>query len=245
MVERGVWLIAVQATATGRSRASAELGLTLRSVLLSPRAGFASVFNSARRREQAGARPAEGVAPYVLAALGGVAGMVLWLKIGSLLGLREVAAADFRWSYLAVAAVAGALLALVTQLIWGYIGAATARAFGAHSRARDLRVVWGASAFPQVIALVVLVPLDLLLVGTETFTSERLDDQLATGWAALSIAFSASLAVWSLFIFVRGVEAAASISVAKTIAISAVALLCLVVIVGGSITGAAALGGGA
>lgn len=245
MAERGVWLIASQATATGRSHASAQLGLTLRSVLLSPRAGFESVFSSARRREQSGARPAEGLAPYVLAALGGAALMVLWLKVGGLLGLREVAAADFRWSYLAVAAVAGALLALVTQLIWGYLGAAAGRAFGAHSPARDLRVAWGASAFPQVIALLVFLPLDLVIVGPETFTSERLADPLATGWAALSIALSASLAVWSIFIFVRGVEVATSTPIGKAIAISFVALLCLATIVGGSIAGAAALGGGA
>jgi hypothetical protein len=244
MVERGVWLIAAPAT-TVRSQASAQLGLTLRSVLLSPRAGFASVFASARRREQTGARPAEGVAPYVLAALGGMALMILWLKLGSLLSLREVAAADFRWSYLAVAAVAGALVALVTQLIWGYVGAAIVRAFGAHSPARDLRVAWGASAFPHVIALLVLLPLDLVIVGTDTFTSERLDDPLATGWAALSIAFSASLAVWSAFIFVRGVEVATSTPVVKAIAISFVALGCLAAIVGGSIAVATALSGGA
>lgn len=169
--------------------------------------------------------------------------MALWLKLGSLVGLREVAASDFKWSYLAVAAVAGALLALVTQLIWGYIGATVVRAFGANSPARDLRVAWGASAFPQVIALLVLIPLDLVIVGTDTFTSERLDDSLATGWAALSIALSASLAVWSIFIFVRGVEVATSTTIVKAIAISFVALLCLAAIVGGSIAGAAALSG--
>lgn len=243
MVERGVRLIAAQATATGRSQASAQLGLTLRSVLLSPRAGFASVFASARRREQTGARPAEGIAPYILAALGGVALMLLWLKIGSLIGTRRVAAVDFRWSYLVVAGIAGALIALVVQSIWGYLGAGVARTLGTHSPARDLRTTWGASAFPQVIALAVLLPLDLLIVGTETFTSERLDDSLATGWAALSIAFSVSLVVWSAFIFVRGVEVATSTPPLKAIAISFVAVVCLAAIVGGSIAGALALGG--
>ena len=169
--------------------------------------------------------------------------MILWLKLGSLLGFRDVAAADFRWSFLAIALVAGALLALVTQIVWGYVGAAVVRAFGSHAPARDLRVVWGASAFPQVIALFVLLPLDLLIVGTDSFTSERLDDQLATGWAALSIAFSASLVVWSTFIFVRGVEVAASTTVIKAIGLSFLAVLCLAAIVGGSIAGANALGG--
>lgn len=171
--------------------------------------------------------------------------MVLWLKLGSLIGTRKVAAADFRWSYLAVAAVAGALIALIAQLVWGYLGSAVVRVFGAHSSARDLRVAWGASAFPQVIALLALVPLDLIIVGTDTFTSERLDDSLATGWAALSIAFSVSLAVWSIFIFVRGVEVATDTSAARAAAISLVAVLCMAAIVGGSIAGAMALGGNA
>lgn len=203
------------------------------------------MFTSARRRAQAGARPAEGIAPYILAALGGLALMLLWLKIGSLIGTRRVAAVDFRWSYLVVAGVAGALIALVAQSVWGYLGAGVVRAFRAHAPARDLRVTWGASAFPQVIALVVLLPLDLLIVGTDTFTSERLDDSLATGWAALSIAFSVSLLVWSAFIFVRGVEVATSTPPLKAVAISFVAVVCLAAVVGGSIAGALALGGSA
>lgn len=171
--------------------------------------------------------------------------MLLWLKLGSLLGVREVAATEFRWSYLVVAAAAGALLALIAQFVWGYLGAAAARLAGGHPPARDLRVVWGASAFPQILGLALLLPLDLIIVGTDTFTSERLGDSLATGWAALSIALSFSLAVWSLFIFVRGVEVAASVSVVKALGITLVGVVCLFAIVGGSVAGAAALGGGA
>lgn len=170
--------------------------------------------------------------------------MLLWLKLGSLLGVRDVAQVEFKWSYLVVAAVAGALLGLIAQLIWGYVGAAAARAFGGRTPARDLRVVWGASDFPQVIGLAVLLPLDLLIVGSDTFTSEKLSDSLATGWAAISIAFSLSLGAWTLFIFVRGVEVATSVSVVKAIAISLVGLAVMAVVVGGSVAGAAALGGG-
>lgn len=245
MVERGVRLIAAQATTTDRAAASAQLGLTLRSVLLSPKAGFENVFRVARRREQTGARPVEGIAPYVLAALGGAALMLLWLKIGSLVGLREVARSQFQWSYLVVAAVGGALLGLVAQMVWGYVGAALVRAVGGHTPARDLRVVWGASDFPHTIGLVLLLPLDLIIVGSDTFTSEQLADSLATGWAALSIALSLSLAVWSLLIFVRGVEVAGSVSLLKAIGISLAGLVVLAIIVGGSVAGAAALGGGA
>lgn len=189
-------------------------------------------------------KPAEGVAPYVLAALGGASLMLLWLKLGSLLGVRDVAAVEFRWSYLVVAAVAGAGLALIAQLVWGYLGAAaSSRGAGGHPPARDLRVVWGASAFPQILGLALLLPLDLIIVGTDTFTSERLGDSLATAWAALSIALSFSLAVWSLFIFVRGVEVAASVSVVKALGITFVGVVCLFGIVGGSVAVAAALGG--
>lgn len=245
MAERGVWLIVAQATHAGRAQASAQLGLTLRSVLLSPRSGFENVFRVARRREQSGARPVEGVAPYVLAALGGVALMLLWLKLGSLLGIRDVATVEFRWSYLAVAGVAGALLALIAQLVWGYVGAASARLAGGHPPARDMRVVWGASAFPQILGLALLLPLDLVIVGTDTFTTERLSDPLATGWAALSIALSFSLAVWSLFIFVRGVEVAASVPMVKALGITIAGVACIAAIAGGAVLAATVLSGGA
>ena len=170
--------------------------------------------------------------------------MLLWLKLGSLLGYRDVARVEFQWSYLIVAAIAGAVVALLAQSLWGYAGSGVARALGVRTPPRELRVVWGASAFPQIIGLLILLPLDLLIVGSDTFTSEKLGDPLATGWAALSIAFSLSLAIWSGFIFVRGVEVASSVTLIKAVALSAVGLLVLSVIVGGSIAGAAALGGG-
>lgn len=169
--------------------------------------------------------------------------MFLWLKIGGIAGLRDVARVEFRWSYLVVAAVAGALLALVAQLVWGYVGAATMRALGGLVPARHLRIVWGASALPQVFALVLLLPLDLLIVGPDTFTSERLTDPLATGWAALSIALAVSLTLWSGYIFVRGVERAGSTSVARAVAVVLTAVLVLGAIVGISAASAAALGG--
>src|SRR5687767_15699279 len=145
MVERGVWLIAAQAAPAERAQASAQLGLTLRSVLLDPKAGFTEAFRVARRREQTGARPIEGVAPYFLAALGGVALMLLWLKLGSLLGVRDVARVEFEWSYLVVAAIGGALLAVIAQFVWGAVGRVAVRALGGDTPARDLRVGWCAS----------------------------------------------------------------------------------------------------
>jgi hypothetical protein len=132
--------------------------------------------------------------------------MLLWLKLGSLLGTREISAADFRWSYLVAATIGGALIAVVAQALWGLGAAASFRLGGRPTRARDLRLVWGASAFPQVLALLLLLPLDVLIVGPETFMSTRLTDPLATGWAAISIALAVSLAVWSTYLFARGIQ---------------------------------------
>lgn len=170
--------------------------------------------------------------------------MLLWLKLGALFGWREVAASQFRWSYLIAVVVVGALLALIAQLMWGYVGAAALRRLGGDAFARDLRTVWGASDLPQVFALLLLLPLDLLIVGSDTFTSERLDDPLATAWAALSIAFAASLVVWTIYIFVRGVEVAGSLGWLKAVGVSFLGIVCSAIVVGGSIAAVLALGGG-
>ena len=200
------------------------------------------MFRTAHRRAEAGRRPAEGVAPYVLGALGGAALMLLWLKLGALFGLRDVARVEFRWAYLVLAAIGGALVALLAQVTWGYVGAGIVRLLGGWSPARDLRVVWGGSAAPQLFALLVLLPLDLLIVGPDSFTSERLDESLATGWAALSIALAASLGVWSAFILVRGVEVAGSVSWPRAVVVALTALVCLGAIVTGIAATVAALG---
>jgi hypothetical protein len=204
--ERGVGLSA--STVTAHRYSSADLGRTLRSIALDPRKGFASAFALTERRASGGARPAEGITTYVLTAAGGAAAMLLWLKLGSLFGTREIAAPEFRWSYLVVALIGGALVALIAQALWGFGASAAFRLGGDATRARDLRLVWGASAVPQLLALLILLPLDVLIVGPETFTSTKLADPLATGWAAISIALAVSLGVWSMYLFARGVQVA-------------------------------------
>ena len=226
-----------------RARASGQLGIALRSVLLNPRAGFEEVFRSIRARARTQTRAPEGLAPYLLSALGGVSGMLLWLKLGALLGFRQVAEQQFRWSYVVIAAVAGAVIALLTQASWGFAGALLARLTGADPAPRELRVVWGASALPQVAVLLLLIPLDLLIVGPATFTSERLTDPLSTGWAALSIALSASASLWSLFIFLRGAEVAMARSWVKAALATVLAMACLIAVTIASSMGALALAG--
>lgn len=216
-----------------RSQASARLGLTLRSVLLSPRAGFAAALSNAERRARAGRRPAEGVAPIVLSALGGASVALLWLKVGALLGVREVCNPSYLAGYIVATAVLGGLLALIAQSVWGLIGPPIGGSLSGGSPERyELRLIWGASAFPQVFALVLLLPLDLLIVGQDTFTTTELVDPVSTAWAAFSIALGVSALVWSLFLLFRGVGSATELSGGRAVLCAAGAVLSVVLVLG-------------
>jgi hypothetical protein len=218
--------------ARGDARHSARLGLTLRSILLSPAAGFSSALRTSERRSRAGRRPAEGWAPVVLTAIGGASLASLWLKVGALVGLREVCRDARLVSYLAATLVLGSLLALIAYAIWGAAGPSVSRMLRGSGSSAGLRLVWGAALLPQVFALIVLLPLDLAIVGMDTFTTSSLADPLSTAWAAFSIALSVSLAVWSLFLLVRGMEVVAELPVARAAACAAGAALCLLLMVG-------------
>ena len=210
---------------------SAQLGATLRSVLVAPKAGFEAAARSTQRRARLGDSPAEGYAPYVLGALGGAAAMLLWLKVSVLAGLRVDSTVTFRWSFLVAAALVGGILGLIAQFVWGLLGTRLIERIGGEVTVREIRMVWGASAFPQVFGLLVLVPLDLLIVGPSTFTSARLADSVASAWAALSIAIALSLTLWSLYLFIKGVSVVSGIRLRKALGASTVALLCLAVVV--------------
>lgn len=213
-------------------RGSARLGFTLRSVLLSPHDGFAAALKGAERRARAGRRPAEGLAPFVLAAIGGAATASLWLKVGAISGLREVCTDRFVGVNIAAALLLGALLGLIAQALWGLVGPAAVRGLrGGETESRSLRLVWGASEFPQVLALALLLPLDLLIIGTDAYTTTSLDDPLSTAWAAFSIAIAISLTVWSLFLFIRGTEVAGELGFWKAAAATGGALLCWVALI--------------
>lgn len=207
-------------------RSSARLGLTLRAILLEPSAGFEAAVKATARRERAGQRPAEGLFPYVLAAAGGASWFLLWLKIGALAGLRDASLDSYRAGYLTASVVAGAVLGLVAQRLWALIAT---RVLGTPQAAgRNLRLIWGAASFPQLATVCVLLPLDLVLVGPGLFTTDRLGDPLATAWAALSIALGAAFAVWSGYLFVRGISVAANAGTARTALASAIGLLLVV-----------------
>lgn len=200
---------------------------------MSPRAGFTAALANVDRRARAGRRPAEGAAPLVLSALGGAAVGLLWLKIGALLGVREVCNPSYLAGYVVATAVLGSILALIAQSVWGLIGPPSANALHGQTPQRyELRLVWGASAFPQVFALVFLLPLDLLIVGQDTFTTTELVDPVSTAWAAFSIALGVSALVWSFVLLLRGVASATGLSGGRALLCAGSAVLSVLLVVG-------------
>ncbi|MFN2595242.1 MAG: hypothetical protein ABR579_10185 [Actinomycetota bacterium] len=212
-----------------QAQSSAELGVALRSVLASPNEGFSTIVRAADVRSKAGQKPAEGITPYALAWLGGAALMALWLKFGGLIGVRDVHASEFGWSALVASLVFGGLVAVGAQIVWSVVGARLAHKAGSQPAlsARDMRLVWGAAALPQVAAVFLLLPLDVLFLGRGSFTSDRLVDPLATAWAATSIALALSLGAWSAWLFVTGIKTTSHVETTRAVALAVSAVLTL------------------
>jgi hypothetical protein len=220
------------ATAPGAgatARASARLGLTLRAVLVAPKEGFESAVAAADRRARAARRPAEGIAPYVLAALGGAALLLLWLKLGALFDLRDAPRGSFRTVYLIGAVGVGAVLGLICQVLWAAASASILKSERAPRR--NLRLMWGAAALPQIFGLLLL-PLDLLIAGPGAFTTTKLEDPLGAAWAAFSIALGAAFAGWAAYLFVRGIGITSKADSARVAAAVIVAILVIAVAYG-------------
>jgi hypothetical protein len=213
-------------SAPDSARASVRLGLTLRSVLVSPRVGFQSALQAAERRERTGGKSSEGPIHLLLAALAGSAGMLLWLKLSGMAQVRSVERGDYAPELLAAALMLGALIGVAAQGLWSLVGVYVARALGSQARPRDFRIAWGAAVFPQVFVLATLLPLDLVLIGPGAFTTQPLSDSLATAWAATSVALGVSVGIWSACLFVRGVQVAAGLSTLKAVVASLAAGSC-------------------
>lgn len=216
---------------TVQGSSPAHLGATLRSVLVAPTAGFESALRAADRRERVGASPAEGIAPYLLSAAGGAMLFLLWLKVSALLGMRDGSALTYRWGFLVAAGFAGALFALAAQAVWSMVGGRLAGAVGSEAAPRNLRLVWGAALFPQMVALVLLLPFDLLIVGPSTFTNARPEDPVSAAWASLSVALGVAVTVWSLILLVKGIQAAARSTLGVAFMLTALAFACTTLIV--------------
>lgn len=206
---------------TSGARGSTDFGATVRGVLFSPASGFVPAL---KRAETC----AEGASTYVLGALGGAAAMTLWLKVRGLLGFRKFSVADFDWGVFVGALVLGAVVTVAAQVLWGFVAP---HAGGPDAGSpRSFRSVWALSAFPQLPALLVLLPLDVLLVGGRAFTTDSAGDSVTAAWVAISTALSVSLAVWSAYLFARGTHAATRASSARSAATVAASVVCVLAI---------------
>ena len=194
---------------------SARLGATVRGVLVSP----GSAFVPALRRVEASA---EGASTFVMAALGGAAAMLLWLKVRALVGFRALSPSDFQWGYFVTSLLFAAIVGVLAQVVWSF---AAPRAGGPDSGSpRSFRAVWALSTFPQLPALLLLLPLDLLFVGDKAFTATDGGDSVALAWMALSTALAVSFAAWSVYVFVRGTHVAARSPGPRTAGVVALSL---------------------
>lgn len=195
----------VRPSTADRSHSSAHLGATLRTVLTSPTAGFEAASKAVRKRSRSGRSPAEGYAAWVLGAAGGAAWLLMWLKLSALVGIREMHPADLRWGYVVAALVLGALISLAGQAAFGPLVNRLVRGEDVPSAA-ELRTVWGAAAFPMVVPLVLLLPVDVIVVGAEAFASGKPGDPVSAAWASLSLALGVACLLWSAGLFVKGLS---------------------------------------
>lgn len=209
-------------SAVSSSHGSARFGATVRGVLVSPGSAFVPALKRAETSTEARST-------YVLPALGGAAAMLLWLKFRALVGFRVLAPSEFRWGYFVAGLVMAAVVAVLGQIAWSF---AAPRIGGPDAGSpRSFRAVWALSAFPQIAALLVLLPLDLLLVGREAFTASDGGDSVALAWMALSTAMSVSLAAWSAFVFVKGTHAATRATPGRTASVVTTSLVAVFVVV--------------
>ena len=221
---------------TSSARGPADFGATVRGVLLAPGTGFVPALKRAETTT-------EGMSTYVLGALGGAAAMVLWLKVRGLLGFRKFSVSEFDWGLFAGALVLGAVVAVVAQVLWSFVAP---RVGGTDSGSpRSFRAVWALSAFPQLVTLLVLLPLDVLFVGGRAFTTDSGGDSVTAAWIAISTALSLSLAVWSAYVFAKGTHAATRATSRVSAMTALLSLACVVAILAVLFLGLGALSGAA
>jgi hypothetical protein len=142
--------------------------------------------------------------------------MGLWLKLTSLLKIFDRPISATEWSFVLGGLALGAILASIAYVAWTRLAPRAIDSDRDVSRAR-LRVAWSFSDFPLALYAAVLLPLDLLIVGPEIFSTDRLDGTFAMVWSALSLALLVASAAWSVYLFVRGVEAAVGSRVQSTV----------------------------
>jgi hypothetical protein len=183
---------------------SSNLGGRLRNVLLSPRSGF----RSALRPEVAAAAARSPMSVFIVL-LGGMATMALWLRVTGLVQLAERPTAETEWDTVLPALVLGAVVAALAYLVWTRSAPRLTKTAKSVTSDR-LRLVWSFSGFPLAAYTLLILPLDLLLVGPEVFSTDKLDGTFAMIWSALSLALLLAAYTWAVFLFVRGLQATTS-----------------------------------
>ena len=232
-----------QATQTaGHRRASARLGLTLRSVLLSPRTGFeAAITACGPPIEDRGVAVGGGVAD-ALGVRGRSGGHAPVAEGRRAPGARD-AAEGFEWSLLLAALAIGGLVYVLAQALWGLAGPRVISALRGSAPSGLLRLVWAAAACPMALGLLLL-PVDLVVVGPEAVTSSAPGETMSTAWAALSISLHVAAAVWSLYLLFRGTQVVGRIDAGRAVAAIVAGLALVALLIAGLQVGLSALSGG-
>ena len=205
---------------------SAHWGSALRSILTSPRRGFARAIRLSRSGDGGRARA---VLVTLLAALGAAHILLVFLKVRGLTGFRPISPEETQWwGGLGLAILAAAVAGVVAHLLFGVVARPIVARLGTRSEGRELRTIWGLASFPAAAGFVLLVVLDVFIAGREAYSSVE-GDSLVTGWAAGSLAIALSLGIWSLYLFVQGLRVAADVRPSRSIMVLLVAVLCVAV----------------
>lgn len=172
----------------------------MRTVLVSPRAGFQALV----RADRASSSDTGPQAPllYLLTAVEGAALLLLYFKVRSVFNIWNAEDIRFEAGPFATLLVIGAFVALVARFVYSR----TIPLLSKDAAPRKLRVVWAGAAFPLLLLLLIVFPMDLLITGTGSFTRDW-TGSAATAWAGASTALGLGLLIWSLTLFALGLVA--------------------------------------
>lgn len=190
----------------------------MRTVLVSPRAGFQALV----RADRASSSDTGPQAPilYLLTAIGGAALLLLYFKVRSVFNIWNAEDIQFEAGPFATLLFIGAVVALPARFLYS-----RAIPFLSKDAApRKLRVVWAGAAFPLLLLVLIVLPLDLLIAGTGSFTRDW-SGSAATAWAGASTALSLGLLVWSLTLFALGLVATHKWQLSKATLFSVLSLV--------------------
>lgn len=177
-----------------------------------------------------------------MAFAGGAGAMLLWLKVGALVGARD-GAEGFEWSLLLAALAIGGLVYVLAQALWGLGGPGMVSTLRGSAPSGLLRLVWAAASCPVALGLLLL-PVDLVVVGPGAVTSAGPGETMATAWAALSISLHVAAAIWSLYLLFRGTQIVGGLNAGRALAAIATGLALVALLIIGLQAGLSALSGG-